>query len=353
MKSLPLFLILLLFSGCYTQVNIVKPRDNSEYVKPRPRSYNQEYRSQEYDQNEGEYVDGEDIYQQGFEDGYDRGANAFVDWNVANRWSPYYNRFYWSDPYWSGAFYDSYLWDPYFGCYAGWGLSYYDFGFYRRNHFGGIYGWNSGWGRNYWGGNNNLVIVINGNNQENTNTRWSYGPRSFGNDIQSPIRVSGRNSGVAKTSGNSGKYKKGNITVPLRPSRGGSQNKYKPSSGGSSGGSSSSGSSSGGSKSGGSSGGSARPSRTGDNSAALINDFSNQKAITIPSGYGTGLSSRSSSSGIASSGSSNNVSSSSSNSSKPQTVKVTTRSSTTSTKSTSSSSSKSGNTKARSSRKKN
>jgi len=353
MKSLPLFFILLLLSGCYTQVKIVQPVDNSDYLKPRPRTSNQQYNSQEYDENEGEYVDGEQIYQEGFEDGFDRGANAFVDWNVANRWSPYYNRFYWSDSYWNGAFYDSYLWDPYYGYYAGWGLSYYQFGFSRWNNFGGICCWNNGWGNPYWGRNNNVFIVVNRNNQGNGNTRWSYGPRSFGNDIQSPVRVSGRNSGVAKTSGNAGKYDNGKIKVPVRPNRSGSQNKYKPSSGGSSGGSSSGGSSSGGSKSGGSSGGSARPSRTGDNSAALINDFSNQKAITIPSGYGKGLSSRSSNSGIASSGSSTKVNSSSSNSTKSQSINVNTRSSSTTTKSSSSNNSKTSETKARSSRKRN
>ena len=348
MKSLPLFFILLLLSGCYTQVKIVQPVDNSDYLKPRPRTSNQQYNSQEYDENEGEYVDGEQIYQEGFEDGFDRGANAFVDWNVANRWSPYYNRFYWSDSYWNGAFYDSCLWDPYYGYYAGWGLSYYQFGFSRWNNFGGICCWNNGWGNPYWGRNNNVIIVVNGNNQRDGKSRWSYGPRTFGNDIQSPVRVSGRSSGVAKTSGNSGKNSNGKIKVPVRPSRSGSQNKYKPSNGSSSGGSSS-----GGNKSGSSSGGSARPSRTGDNSATLINDFSNRKAIIIPSGYGKDVSSQPSSSGIASSGSSSSVSTKTSHSSKSQSVKVHTRSSSTATKSTSSTKSKPSETKARSSRKRN
>lgn len=294
MKPILTLLSLILFSGCYTQVQFIERRDDSAYLRPRT-PYNDYYQKEDenttqFDEN-GQQVDGNE-YEQGYADGYDNGFSAFIDWNTANRMNNYYSRFYWTDPYWGASFYDPFLWDPYWGVYAGWGISYYDWNWRNRST---IWRWNNGWVSPYWGWYDPVVVIYHDNHYSGNSRRWSYGPRTFGNEVDSPVRISNTNQPRNSvypgntTSGSSRNSSTGKITVPSRPSRNsGSTSSSKPRSS-SSGSSKSSSSKSGGSSSKGSSG--SRPSRTGNNSAQLIHNDVPPKAIVIPTGYGSGLAS--------------------------------------------------------------
>ena len=271
MKTLLTLLIPFLLTGCYTELKLSYPYD---YQVPSNRS---EY----YDQY-GNNVDQE--YNDDYESGFQDGVQVFRDQQVANRWSPYYNRFYWVDPFWSGPNYDAFLWDPYFGYYGSWGISYYG---YYSNYFSVYpsYGWGVGFGwANRWNYPPNVIFVGGGgfgHGYDNSTTRWAYGPRDFGNELagssrrgvrsSDPYANSTSRSRKSLTSGSSPRKSNPGYSIPSKGSSGssrGSSGVTRPSrtSGKSSGSSvKKSGSSSSSSKKSSSSSSSARPSRSGKN----------------------------------------------------------------------------------------
>jgi len=234
-------IIAVLFSGCYTQLEVVE-RPRPYYAQPQPeRAYNPDnqerlddraYQIREFD--EESYVAGYDDgfgdlelyfrdfnrttplghtnqYALGYHDGYSDASWSYYRHRFHTRhWSPYWDPF-WYDSYW--AFHFSWGWHRphhfwHFGYHSYYGYNYYGYAYpvyYWRGH-SSPFGY--GWGGNTWIVYNNTII-------DNSRTTINRGPRASGisrdrnitgrDNVRSSSRSStvnsaadGRSSGVAR-----------------------------------------------------------------------------------------------------------------------------------------------------------